>query len=150
MPSINVISSILNRLWGFGEVIHVLLLSSRFLLVELPSIDTCDWILVRSWHIHHHPMLIRKWHQGIQLLDLFPKAKSTWITFCKVPPTLLTEEGISSMASQYGKPIHKPVREGLSAKVCVLHEDSSNMQGELKVHLWARRSSAYCCGVPVG
>ncbi|CAN1774020.1 hypothetical protein LINPERHAP1_LOCUS12771 [Linum perenne] len=37
MLPIKVISSILNRLWGFGEVVHVSLLSSRFILLELPS-----------------------------------------------------------------------------------------------------------------
>ncbi|CAN1787700.1 hypothetical protein LINPERHAP1_LOCUS17755 [Linum perenne] len=52
MPPIKVISSILNRLWGFGEVVHVSLLSPRFILVELPSMETCDWILTRSWHMH--------------------------------------------------------------------------------------------------
>ncbi|CAN1842961.1 hypothetical protein LINPERHAP1_LOCUS37010 [Linum perenne] len=68
MPPIKVISSILNRLWGFGEVIHVSLLSPCFLLVELPSMETCDWILA---HIHHHPMLIRKWRLGIEPLSTY-------------------------------------------------------------------------------
>ncbi|CAN1760014.1 hypothetical protein LINPERHAP1_LOCUS7355 [Linum perenne] len=97
--------------------------------------ETCEWILARSWHVHHHPMLIRKWRLGIDPLDLSPKAKPTWITFCKVPPTLLTEEGVNWLASQYGKPIHKHVREGLNVKVCILRGERSNVNKELKNHL---------------
>ncbi|CAN1755715.1 hypothetical protein LINPERHAP1_LOCUS5837 [Linum perenne] len=73
--------------------------------------------------------------QDIRPLHLSPEDKPSWISFCKVPPTLLTEEGISWMASQYGKPILKPVREGLTVKVCVLRGESSNTKNELKIHL---------------
>ncbi|CAN1762255.1 hypothetical protein LINPERHAP1_LOCUS8283 [Linum perenne] len=82
-----------------------------------------------------HPKDFEKWRLGIEPLDLSPKAKPTWITFCKVPPTLLREEGVSWLASQYGKPIHKHVREGLNVKVCILRGERSNQNRELKIHL---------------
>ncbi|CAN1217608.1 hypothetical protein LINPERPRIM_LOCUS1068 [Linum perenne] len=42
----------------------------------------------------------------------------------KVPPTLITPQGVSSMASQVGQPIKKYIRDGMDVKVCVIKDVS--------------------------
>ncbi|CAN1318959.1 hypothetical protein LINPERPRIM_LOCUS31033 [Linum perenne] len=87
--------------------------------MEFPSEKLCNWVIQRSWHVHHMAMVLRKWYVGIQPMDLTEKPAPVWITFEKVPPQLITVEGISWLASQLGKPVNRYIREGLTVKVCV-------------------------------
>ncbi|CAN1241243.1 hypothetical protein LINPERPRIM_LOCUS4884 [Linum perenne] len=92
-PPLKVITYLMNSLWGLGEPIYVSQISSGFLLIELLSLETQDWILARSWHVHHQPMILRRWHRGIGPIDLSPHEKPAWITFSGVPLVLLTNGG---------------------------------------------------------
>ncbi|CAN1223109.1 hypothetical protein LINPERPRIM_LOCUS1998 [Linum perenne] len=134
-PPLKVVSSMLNRLWSLGEPIHVSQISEGFLLVELDFVETQEWVLARSWHIHHQPMILRRWHKDIAHLTFEPQEKPIWITFSGVPPMLLTNEGISWLASQYGKPIHRFVREGFTVRVCVLRGELENGKDELNIRM---------------
>ncbi|CAN1337346.1 hypothetical protein LINPERPRIM_LOCUS37571 [Linum perenne] len=125
----------LNRLWSLGEPICVSQISEGFLLVELDSVETQEWVLARSWHIHHQPMILRRWHKDIAPLVFAPQEKPVWLTFSGVPTMLLTNEGISWLASQYGKPIHRFVREGFTVRVCVLRGNLENEKDELNIHM---------------
>ncbi|CAN1248536.1 hypothetical protein LINPERPRIM_LOCUS6779 [Linum perenne] len=115
-PPLKVVSAMLNRLWSL----------EGFLLVELDSVETQEWVLARSWHIHH---------QDIAPLTFVPQEKPVWITFSGMSPMLLTNEGISWLASQYGKSIHRFVREGFTVRVCVLRGELENGKDELNIRM---------------
>ncbi|CAN1805842.1 hypothetical protein LINPERHAP1_LOCUS24437 [Linum perenne] len=134
-PPLKVVSAMLNRLWSLGEPIYVSQISEGFLLVELDSVESQKWVLARSWHVHHQPMILRRWHKDIAPLVFAPQEKLVWLTFSSVPPMLLTNEGISWLASQYGKPIHRFVREGFTVRVCVLRGNLENEKDELRIHM---------------
>ncbi|CAN1268580.1 hypothetical protein LINPERPRIM_LOCUS13233 [Linum perenne] len=116
VPPMRVIRSMINRLWGYeGEV--------------LPSILTevlCNWVLARSWHIHHSAMV---------LIDFTPKELPVWVVLKGVPPELITPEGVSWIASQVGSPVNKFVRDCLDTKVCVVCDVSEEIKLEMVVEL---------------
>ncbi|CAN1292240.1 hypothetical protein LINPERPRIM_LOCUS21476 [Linum perenne] len=117
-----------NRLWGFDGQVIISMLSVGFYLVEFPSEKLCNWVMERSWHVHHTALVLRRWYAGIEPLDLTEKPAPVWVTMEKVPPQLITVEGVSWLASQLGKPVNKFIREGLTVKVCVyLKEDSKDV-----------------------
>ncbi|CAN1352038.1 hypothetical protein LINPERPRIM_LOCUS42659 [Linum perenne] len=134
-PPLKVVSAMMNRLWSLGEPIFVSQISEGFLFVELGSLETQEWVLTRSWHIHHQPMILRRWRKDIAPLVFEPQEKPVWLTFSGVPPMLLTNEGISWLASQFGKPIHKFVRDGFTVRVCVLRGNLENEKDELHIHM---------------
>ncbi|CAN1215402.1 hypothetical protein LINPERPRIM_LOCUS205 [Linum perenne] len=53
----------------------------------------------------------------------------------KVPPVLVTSDGISWVSSKIGKPINKFVRDGLNVKVCLLRDGSKPCPEEVKVEV---------------
>ncbi|CAN1292423.1 hypothetical protein LINPERPRIM_LOCUS21562 [Linum perenne] len=72
---------------------------------------------------------------GIKPIESSTREASVWITFKKVPPALVTPEGISWLASQVGKPINKFVRDGLDIKVCVIRDLTNQPKMRLVVAL---------------
>ncbi|CAN1339069.1 hypothetical protein LINPERPRIM_LOCUS38315, partial [Linum perenne] len=64
---------VFNRLWGYDGKVVIFVLSIGFFLVELPTVSLSEWVLARSWHIHHSAMVLRRWDQGIAPLDFTPK-----------------------------------------------------------------------------
>ncbi|CAN1216887.1 hypothetical protein LINPERPRIM_LOCUS813 [Linum perenne] len=77
----------------------------------------------RSWHIHKAPLILRRWYSDIEPIDFLADKKPVWIELQGVPPELIYPEGISWLATQYGKPISKFVRDGLKVSMCVLRGD---------------------------
>ena len=69
-PPVRVIASMINRLWGYEGKVLLSVLSPGFFLFEFPSVKLCEWVLGRTWHIHHSVMVLRKWNSVITLLDL--------------------------------------------------------------------------------
>ncbi|CAN1350271.1 hypothetical protein LINPERPRIM_LOCUS42106 [Linum perenne] len=59
----------------------------------------------------------------IEPIDFSADKKPVWIEMQGVPPELIYPEGISWLATQYGKPLSKFVRDGLKVSVCVLRGD---------------------------
>ncbi|CAN1261931.1 hypothetical protein LINPERPRIM_LOCUS11072 [Linum perenne] len=55
-------------------------------------------------------------------LEVSDKQALELITFKKVPPALLTVEGISWLASLIGKPLKKFVRDKLDVKVYIIRD----------------------------
>ncbi|CAN1345910.1 hypothetical protein LINPERPRIM_LOCUS40575 [Linum perenne] len=74
----------------------------------------------RSCHIHRAPLILRRWYSDIEPIDFSADKKPVWIELQGVLPELIYPEGISWLATQYGKPISKFVRDGLKVSVCVL------------------------------
>ncbi|CAN1301042.1 hypothetical protein LINPERPRIM_LOCUS24786 [Linum perenne] len=134
-PPLKVIPSMLNRLWGFDGEVVISAIPEGLFLVELPTIRLCEWVLARSWHIHHSSMILRRWSSGIKPVDTSPKELLVWLTFKAVPPAILTHEGISWLASQVGTPINKSVRDGLDIKVCVVKDVMKEIPSSLTVVL---------------
>ncbi|CAN1317114.1 hypothetical protein LINPERPRIM_LOCUS30318 [Linum perenne] len=133
VPPLKVVRSVLNRLWGFEGEVVLSSLPDGLYLVELPSVKLCEWVLARSWHIHHSSMLLRRWTHGIKPIDTSPKELPVWITFKDVPPALVTHEGISWLATQIGTPINKFIRDGLDIKVCVVKDVGDEVPQSLTV-----------------
>ncbi|CAN1301865.1 hypothetical protein LINPERPRIM_LOCUS25171 [Linum perenne] len=135
VPPARVIRSMANRLWGFeGEVIFSEL-SPGFFLFEFHSEALCNWVLERSWHIHHSAMVLRRWSYGITPIDFSPKELPVWIVMKRVPPILINPEGVSWLATQVGRPINKFVRDGLDVKICVVKDVHEEVKSELVVEL---------------
>ncbi|CAN0875479.1 hypothetical protein LINGRAHAP2_LOCUS10853 [Linum grandiflorum] len=134
-PPLRVFHSIAARLWGYEGPIQISLLSEGFYLLEFPSYALSSWVLQRTWHIHHMPMILRRWKLGIAPLALSPTARPTWVTLRDVPPPLLAREGISWLASQLGEPTGKFVRDGLKVKICVFASPTNSPQEVLSVNL---------------
>ncbi|CAN1289536.1 hypothetical protein LINPERPRIM_LOCUS20322, partial [Linum perenne] len=99
------------------------------------SIQLCEWVLARSWHIHNSWLILRRWTKGISLVSFSPKATPKWIMFKKVPPVILNNEGISWIASKIGKPINKFVRDETNVRVCLLRDRSTLCPESINVEL---------------
>ncbi|CAN1318060.1 hypothetical protein LINPERPRIM_LOCUS30650 [Linum perenne] len=67
-------------------------------------------------------MFLRRWEKGIKPLDFSAKSTPEWITLRKVPPDVISIEGISWISSMLGKPVKRFVRDGLDVKVCILRD----------------------------
>ncbi|CAN1334812.1 hypothetical protein LINPERPRIM_LOCUS36529 [Linum perenne] len=133
VPPIRVISAVVNRIWGYeGEVI-VSKIEEGFFLFEFASENLAQWVLKRSWHIHHSVMVLRKWERYIAPIDLSPKNVPTWIVFKKVPAPLITQEGIGWLSSHIGEPVNNFVRNGLDVKVCLLRDVEAAEVAELSI-----------------
>ncbi|CAN0925440.1 hypothetical protein LINGRAHAP2_LOCUS34759 [Linum grandiflorum] len=72
----------------------------------------------RSWHIHHSPMLLRRWFAGIAPISFTLDYRPIWLTLRRASPELLLVKGISWLASHFGTPINKMIRDGLDVKIC--------------------------------
>ncbi|CAN1215549.1 hypothetical protein LINPERPRIM_LOCUS280 [Linum perenne] len=80
-------------------------------------------------------MILRIWVSGIKHIDKSPKEVPVWLAFKKVPPLLITLEGVSWLANQVGQPINKFVRDGLDIKVCVIKDLLEDVKMSLEVVL---------------
>ncbi|CAN1318742.1 hypothetical protein LINPERPRIM_LOCUS30931 [Linum perenne] len=137
-PPIVVITAVGNRIWGFeGEVVVSRLDDGLFLFEKFASESLAQWVVKRSWHIHHSVMILRRWKQDITPVDLAPRKIPVWVIFKKVPPALITDEGISWLASHLGDPVNNFVRNGLDMKVCLLLDPDVQEMTELSVTLKA-------------
>ncbi|CAN1338619.1 hypothetical protein LINPERPRIM_LOCUS38137 [Linum perenne] len=122
-----------NRLWGYEGEIGISQLSSSFFLIEFPSVRLCNWVMDKAWHIHHSPLLLRKWYHGIELVEMMEEENPIWITLDDVPPQLISPKGISWITSQLGMPVSKFVREGISVKVCLMCKDDAIKPSKLNL-----------------
>ncbi|CAN1323508.1 hypothetical protein LINPERPRIM_LOCUS32762 [Linum perenne] len=135
VPPIRVITAVANRIWGYeGEVI-ISKLDDGFFLLEFASEALANWVLKRSWHIHNSIMILRKWEKNIKKVELAPESLPVWVVFKKVPPALMTDEGISWISSNLGDPVNRFVRTGLDVKVCLLRKLGAREVEEVSVTL---------------
>ncbi|CAN1217607.1 hypothetical protein LINPERPRIM_LOCUS1067 [Linum perenne] len=99
-------------LWGYEGPVQVSCLSKGFFLLELHLEKLDEWVISRPWHIHHSALILRRWDEGIEALDLMSKEIPTWIVLKVGHLSLITPEGISWIASQIGTKINKFTRIG--------------------------------------
>ncbi|CAN0829922.1 hypothetical protein LINGRAHAP2_LOCUS1255 [Linum grandiflorum] len=124
IPPMRVFQSMADRLWGYDGKVMISTLSEGFFLIEFPTLALCDWVLNRSWHVHHSALVLRRWRPSIEPIDFSPKETPVWVTFCNIPPPMITKQGIEWLASRLGRPLTKYVRDGLNVKVCILMDVS--------------------------
>ncbi|CAN1336936.1 hypothetical protein LINPERPRIM_LOCUS37370 [Linum perenne] len=86
---------IINRIWGYEGEVVVSRLEEGFFLFEFASESLAQWVVKRSWHIHHSVMILRRWQRKIAPIVLALRRVPIWVIFKKVPPALITDEGIS-------------------------------------------------------
>ncbi|CAN1247713.1 hypothetical protein LINPERPRIM_LOCUS6449, partial [Linum perenne] len=55
------------------------------------------------------------------------------ITFQRVPPAVISQEGISWLSSLIGKPVRNFVRDGLDIKVCIIRDKAIPCPESLKI-----------------
>ncbi|CAN1247660.1 hypothetical protein LINPERPRIM_LOCUS6432 [Linum perenne] len=80
-------------------------------------------------------MTMRRWERNIAPIVLAPKKVPIWAVFKKVPPALITDEGISWISSQIGDPVNNFVRHGLDVKVCLLRDLEATEVSEISITL---------------
>ncbi|CAN1336790.1 hypothetical protein LINPERPRIM_LOCUS37307 [Linum perenne] len=129
-----VITSIAQRLWGYEGPVTVSKLADNFFLMEFKSVQLCDWVLGRSWHVHNSGMVMRRWEKGIKPIDFSLKATPEWIELQGVPPELITVDAVSWMSSELGKPLNRFVRDGTNVRVCILRDKAIPCPAEMKVN----------------
>ncbi|CAN1337723.1 hypothetical protein LINPERPRIM_LOCUS37722 [Linum perenne] len=86
---------------------------------------------------------------GIRPIDFAKELKPVWIEFSDVPPELLYPKGMSWLASQFGKPINRFVRQGFTVKACVLREDNPLERKELVIDMKGIEPAVVQVGFPV-
>ncbi|CAN1338066.1 hypothetical protein LINPERPRIM_LOCUS41392 [Linum perenne] len=123
------------RLWGYEGLVNISVLAVNFYLLEFHSVQLCDWVLDRSWHIHNSGLVLRRWYTGIKPLNFAPEATPEWILLKKVPLVLITVEGISWISSKIGKPLNKYVREGVNVRVRVMRDQLQQCPEVIKVEV---------------
>ncbi|CAN1247887.1 hypothetical protein LINPERPRIM_LOCUS6534 [Linum perenne] len=80
-------------------------------------------------------MFLRRWEKGIKPLDFSAKSTPEWITLRKVPPDVISVEGISWISSMLGNPVKRFVRDGLDVKVCILRDKAVPCPEEIGVEM---------------
>ncbi|CAN1323507.1 hypothetical protein LINPERPRIM_LOCUS32762 [Linum perenne] len=73
--------------------------------------------------------------KNIKKVELAPESLPVWVVFKKVPPALMTDEGISWISSNLGDPVNRFVRTGLDVKVCLLRKLGAREVEEVSVTL---------------
>ncbi|CAN1290746.1 hypothetical protein LINPERPRIM_LOCUS20835 [Linum perenne] len=134
-PPIKVIRSVVNWLWGYEGKVEVSQMDTDCYLFEFALEALCEWVLQRSWHIHKAPMVTRRWFPGIQPIDFSKDLRPVWIELKGVPAEMITLEGISWLATQFGKPVNKFVRLGFTIKACVLRSTKLREVSELRLDM---------------
>ncbi|CAN1337663.1 hypothetical protein LINPERPRIM_LOCUS37689, partial [Linum perenne] len=81
---------------------------------------------------------------GVKPIDTSPKELPVWVTFKDVPPALVTQEGISWLATQIGTPINKFIRDGLDIKVCVVKDVGDEVPQSLTVVMDGGEQNTIC------
>ncbi|CAN1318621.1 hypothetical protein LINPERPRIM_LOCUS30884 [Linum perenne] len=81
---------------------------------------------------------------GVKPIDTSPMELPVWVTFKDVPPALVTQEGISWLATQIGTPINKFIRDWLDIKVCVVKDVSDEVPQSLTVVMDGGEQNTIC------
>ncbi|CAN1302100.1 hypothetical protein LINPERPRIM_LOCUS25281 [Linum perenne] len=134
-PPMRVFTAIARRLWGYEGLVPISVLSENFYHIEFNLIQLCNWVLERAWHIHNSGLILRRWSKGISPVCFSPKETPEWIMYKKVPPVMLTNEGISWLSSKIGKPLNKFVREGTYVRVCLLRDMAVPCPASINIEL---------------
>ncbi|CAL1358984.1 unnamed protein product [Linum trigynum] len=95
-----------NKLWGRDGIVRVSLLGNQLILIQLPTQETCDWILKSgSWFYSDNLIYLRPWTPGNDVEDLGNKALPIWVKFTNVPLEYINFQGMSRMGSWLGIPL---------------------------------------------
>ncbi|KAJ4850857.1 hypothetical protein Tsubulata_032857 [Turnera subulata] len=106
-PKIRLIHAIANMLWGRSGVIFVSTYKNDLFLSQFPNESAYSRALHSGpWHVAGIQLMLSPWTSTFQKLDCSSAVYPVWVKFKNVPLELLTNEGLSYIASVVGTPIH--------------------------------------------
>ncbi|KAJ4848626.1 hypothetical protein Tsubulata_045654 [Turnera subulata] len=140
-PKLGFIHVVLNKLWGRDGEIVVSTYKDGLFLFQFPNDSTYSRALYRGpWHVGGIPLILWPWHSSIKKPDSSTAVYPVWVQLRNVPLELLTEEGLSYLASNLGTSLHSDqdcsrLFRGDRANVCVEIDFSKPLQQELIVDI---------------
>ena len=82
-----------------GEV-DFRLAGPNLFIIQFPNSSTRDRVLESGpWHIQNKPLIVRKWEPGMKSIEFNMAKLPVWIQLRAVPLELLTQKGLSYIAS---------------------------------------------------
>ncbi|KAK8680494.1 hypothetical protein V6N13_109438 [Hibiscus sabdariffa] len=77
----------------------VSLASPSFYVFSFPNATVRDWVLEQSpWHIHHKPLILRKWEPNLPQLDSKLDRMPVWLQLYNVPLELFNKTELEANA----------------------------------------------------
>ncbi|KAJ4838974.1 hypothetical protein Tsubulata_017378 [Turnera subulata] len=106
-PKLGLVTAMAERLWGRDGVVSIAPYKENLYLFQFPTESSLSRALYGGpWHIGGIPLLLRKWDANIEPVDFSTSLIPVWVQLKRVPPELLTKEGLSYIASAIGTPLH--------------------------------------------
>lgn len=94
-------------MWNqYGEI-EVFSLENGLFMFRFQDEATCEEVLeAKLWHVANKPLILRKWHLGMQDLKLILTSVPVWVKFLHLPMEYWTPTCLSHVASGVGKPLY--------------------------------------------
>ncbi|KAJ4842457.1 hypothetical protein Tsubulata_001810 [Turnera subulata] len=106
-PKLGFIHAILNKLWGREGTISISPYKNDLFLFQFPNEAAYLRALYRGpWHVGGIPLVLWPWSSTMKPVDLTSAIRPVWVQLKHVPLELLTQEGLSYLASAIGTPLH--------------------------------------------
>ena len=87
-------------------MVEIMSAENGFLVFKFENENLCERVLEHMWHVHHRPLLLRKWDPKAELLHFAWDKVPLWVMLKNVPPSLITQRGLSYVASAIGNPLY--------------------------------------------
>ncbi|KAK8694142.1 hypothetical protein V6N13_071699 [Hibiscus sabdariffa] len=123
-PNFVALKKTVESLWGKSSPTKVSLAGSNLYVFSFANVTAREWVLENGpWHIHHKPLVLRKWESNLKRLDFDLERMSIWVQLYNVPLELFSRK-VSYISSAIGVPLYMDSvtasRERFEfAKVCV-------------------------------
>ncbi|KAJ4827493.1 hypothetical protein Tsubulata_049484 [Turnera subulata] len=140
-PKMGLIYAIVNKIWGREGAISVSTYKDGLFLFQFPNESAYNHALYGGyWHVSRIPLVLQPWTSSLQKLDFSTATFPVWVQMKNVPMELLTQEGLSYLASVLGTPLHadrdcSKLFQGDSANVCIKIDFSKPLKHEIVVDI---------------
>ena len=134
------VNKIAHLVWDSKGLEDVILQANGVYFFRFADAEHLDNIMSQGqWHFARCPVILRRWHDGISLIPEEPKKMPVWIKLFGIPNTMAHVQGISFIASRFGRPL---LTDAISAKqkrldfarVCVELDAEKGICREGKFH----------------
>ena len=122
---LHVVRAAIEKLWAKKEIPEISITDNGLYLFRLRDMTTRDWVMdCGPWYIAGRPFVIRRWHPGMEMLNIQLTSLPIWVKFYNIPLEYWTNTSLGCIASAVGKPLHldSPTenRSRLSfARICI-------------------------------
>ncbi|GJX99086.1 retrotransposon protein, putative, ty1-copia subclass [Tanacetum coccineum] len=102
-----VVANYVRNTWGkYGLVRFMFSSSTGLFSFQSSSMEGLDAMLENGpWFIRNHPLILKKWHPGENLLKEDVSIISVWVKLHGVPVTAFSEDGLSAIVTKPGTPL---------------------------------------------